>query len=363
MKKGKFIITALILTAVTGCGGNGDATNDAAEDSDSLMARQDYSIEKNQVTVEKLEYRTFHKQLICNGRVEAAEKSKLAFTASGIIEKINVREGEQVARGAVLASLDKTQLKEQYESALLSFEKAKMSLSDRLLDYGYTLADTATMPADIKRIIYINTGFTESEISLRRAKRDFENADLRAPFAGKVASITGKEHEQSGAFCTLIADRTLNVTFSILETEYKFIKVGQTVRISPFIDESIILNGTVTSINPSVDQNGQIQVTARIPNNGKLLDGMNVRITVENDVPHQLVVSKSAVLVRDNQEVLFRYIDGKSVWTYINVLMSNSTEHVIEANTERGGDLNAGDLIIVSGNLNLGDDTAVELIE
>lgn len=362
MNTPKLIIAALALLAVAGCkNGRNNAEENEVEQTEA--APQDYSSEKNQVTVEELKYRTFHKQLICNGRVEAAEKSRLSFTANGTLAQIYVREGQQVSQGFVLASLDKTQLKEQFESAKLTFEKAKMTLADRLLDYGYTLADTATMPADVKRTIYINTGFIDSEMAYRRAQRDYENADLRAPFSGKVANITAKTHEPGGAFCTLIADQTLDVNFSVLETEYKFVRTGQTIRIAPFIDEDNVLSGTITSINPTVDQNGQIQVRAKVTNNGTLLDGMNVRIIVENEVPNQLVVSKNAVLIRDDMEVLFRYIDGKSAWTYVHVLMSNSTEHVVEANKDRGAELNAGDLIIVTGNLNLGDDTPVELIE
>ena len=363
MRISGLVIAALTVMAVTGCkdkSGNNDSTlNEEAEGTE----RQDYSAEKNIVKVEKLEYRTFHKQLICNGRVEASEKSKLQFAANGTIAAICVREGQHVSKGEVIASLDKVQLKEQFESASLAFEKAKLSLADRLLDYGYNLNDTATIPADVKRTIYINTGFTDSEMAYNRARRDFENADLKAPFSGKIASITGILHEQGGAFCTLIADQTLNVHFSILETEYKLVKVGQAIQISPFVDEEKVIRGSVTSVNPTVDQNGQIQVTAKVANDGSLLDGMNVRIIVENDVPHQLVVSKNAVLIRDNKEVLFRYVDGKSVWTYVHVLMSNSTEHVVEANTDRGAELNPGDLIIVSGNLNLGDETSVELAE
>ncbi len=355
------MLAALTVMAAAGCKEKSDGN---AESEDMAgMARQNYSVEKNQVTVQKLEYRTFHKQLICNGRVQAAEKSKISFQANGTVAKINVREGQAVSKGQILASLDKTQLREQYESAKLAFEKAKMTLSDRLLDYGYTIADTANIPADVRRAIYINTGFSDSEMAYRRASRDYGNSDLKAPFAGKIASITAKEYEPSGAFCTLIADQTLDVIFSILETEYKFVRVGQAITITPFVDEDIALNGTITSINPTVEQNGQIQVMAKVRNNGSLLDGMNVRIIVENDLPHQLVVNKSAVLIRDNQEVLFRFIDGKSVWTYVNIVMSNSTEHVVAPNTDRGGDLNPGDLIIVSGNLNLGDDTPVELLE
>ena len=108
-------------------------------------------------------------------------------------------------------------------------------------------------------------------------------------------------------------------------------------------------------------KNGQIAVTAQVPGADELMDGMNVRITVENSVPNQMVVPKSAVVIRDNMEVLFR-IDpetGHSLWTYVNVLMSNTTEHVVEANKDRGAELNVGDRIITSGNLNLGDDAEV----
>ena len=131
--------------------------------------------------------------------------------------------------------------------------------------------------------------------------------------------------------------------------------------VSPFVNSDVVLKGSILSINPTVDQNGQIQVTAQVPGSIELMDGMNVRITVENSVPDQLVVPKSAVVIRDNMEVLFR-IDpntGHSLWTYVNVLMSNTTEHVVEPNKDRGAELNVGDKIITSGNLNLGDDAEV----
>ena len=135
----------------------------------------------------------------------------------------------------------------------------------------------------------------------------------------------------------------------------------QQVLVSPFVDNDVELKGSIISINPTVDQNGQIAVTAQVPGSDDLMDGMNVRITVENSIPDQLVVPKSAVVIRDNMDVLFRYKDGKSLWTYVNVLMSNTTEHVVEANKDRGADLELGDLIITSGNLNLGDEAPVVL--
>jgi hypothetical protein len=43
--------------------------------------------------------------------------------------------------------------------------------------------------------------------------------------------------------------------------------------------------------------------------------------------------------------------------------MSNTEYHVIEANSDRGASIEVGDLIVTSGNLNLGDDTPIEIAE
>lgn len=355
---------ALVAGLVCGCK-NKNKDKEETEDT-TEMARGSFKADKNIVTVEPLQLKTFNKQLICNGKLEAQSKVTIQFEAQGKIDKINVRDGQKVQKGQIMASLDKEQPRRQLEQARLAFDKAEMNLADRLLDYGYALADTAKIPADQKRVIYINTGFIDAKMALENAERTFKQCDLKAPFSGKVASVRGRQYEQSSQFCTLIDDSRYLVRFSVLETEYGFVHVGQQVLVSPFVNSDVVMKGKIISINPTVDQNGQIAVTAEVPGADELMDGMNVRITVENSVPNQMVVPKSAVVIRDNMEVLFR-IDpttgNTSLWTYVNVIMSNTNEHVVEPNKDRGADLNIGDLIITSGNLNLGDAAEVVIQE
>ena len=95
----------------------------------------------------------------------------------------------------------------------------------------------------------------------------------------------------------------------------------------------------------------------------RMVAKMNVKITVERTVPDMLVVPKSAVLIRDNKEVLFRYSAGKSVWTYVDILMSNTESHAVTANVDRGAELFPGDTVIISGNLNIADGSSVVIKE
>ena len=115
-------------------------------------------------------------------------------------------------------------------------------------------------------------------------------------------------------------------------------------------------------MNPLIDKNGQVAVRARIAGAAGLVDGMHVRVIVQRSVPGQLVVPKSAVVIRDNLDVLFTYTDdGKAHWTYVNILASNADSHVVIANVARGARLEEGDRVIVSGNLNLADESEVVL--
>ena len=179
-----------------------------------------------------------------------------------------------------------------------------------------------------------------------------------------MADVELKEYERvSGVFCTLLDDSRLSVRFTVLESEYGFLSVGQEVSVSPYADLRKEIKGKITAINPTIDAHGQVQVDATIVNDGSLTDGMNVKVFVRKAVPDQVVVPKSAVVIRDNLEVLFRYENGKARWTYVHTSLANNKEYVVEANKERGAELNVGDIIITSGNLNLADGSEVNIIK
>ncbi len=348
---------AILLCTAAGC------REKTKEREDSNLARQVFAAQTNQVEVMTLASRDFHKQVISNGRLEARRKAVLSFAVAGRIASVNVADGQRVERAEVLATLDTEDTALALERARLAYEKAELDLADRLLDFDYTPdADTALIPDATMRIIYLRSGYLDSKHALEAARLARERSTLTAPFAGKVADVKGKAWEQTaGEFCTVIDDASFNVRFSVLETEIGFLRTGRPVKVYSFNDPENVVTGQITAINPTVDEGGQIQVTAQIPGNGKMIDGMNVRVMAEDIVPGQLVVPKSAVVIRDGLEVLFRYVDGKSVWTYVHTTASNSTEYVVAPNTDRGADLNVGDVVITSGNFNLGGGTDVEI--
>lgn len=347
------VLAALAVLSLAAC--KGPRAEDPADGSKLV-----YTPEVNEVEVITLKRQTFPMQLVANGKLAAAQRSALYFRESGQIIDIPVQNGSSVARGAVLARLDDSEQRSALETARIDLARTRLEYLDVLAGLGYAVADTASVSAEVRELAGIRSGYTAARNAYARAQRALEGTVLRAPFGGKVADLNLKKWDRTGSepFCTLIADGTYDVTFSALESEYGFLERGQSVRVAPFGSDRTV-SGRIRSINPTIDRNGQIAVTASIPGGAGLLDGMNVKVTVDRNLPAQLVVPKSAVVIRDGLEVLFRHRDGKAEWVYVHTLRANSEAYAVTANTDRGATLEEGDEVIISGNLNLADGSRV----
>lgn len=89
---------------------------------------------------------------------------------------------------------------------------------------------------------------------------------------------------------------------------------------------------------------------------------MNVKVFIQKDIPDQFVVPKAAVVLRDNQEVLFTVKKGKAYWTYIQTTLENSKEYAVIPHPDKSSaSLKVGDTIIVSNNLNLAHDSEIAI--
>ncbi|HJB84267.1 MAG TPA: efflux RND transporter periplasmic adaptor subunit [Candidatus Alistipes merdigallinarum] len=345
----------LLVGMVAGCGG---AKEKEKEGSDA--AKIVYVEEQNLVDTVVLRMQPFNKQIVGNGKLRAVTKSVLHFNGTGEIVDIRFKNGESVRKGEVIAQLDSTTAYLNLKQAQLTLDKSKIDRMDALIGFGYS--DTTNIPEEHRKVADIRSGYASAVNNLKQAEIALANTTLIAPFGGKIANLQSKVYEQpQGEFCTLIDDRVFDVDFNLLESEIGFVRKGQRVKVAVFNAPDHYFDGEVTQINPLVDDKGQINVRAQVNNaTGELLEGMNVSVLVENMISDQLVVPKSAVVIRDNQEVLFRMSpEGRSIWTYVHVLMSNSDSHVVAANTDKGAELNVGDVIITSGNLNLADNSEV----
>jgi len=317
--------------------------------------------EKNRVETTVIQREDFTREIISNGKLAAIQKAELYFENEGIIENVPVKNGQPVSKGTTLATLQNNDYRFAFEKARVSLESAGIEKTDDLLSMGYKDAEEKDIPAEHLRIANIRSGYNQAKLDFEEAQRTLENATLKAPFAGKVEGVKQKPFEKANLaepFCTLINDARFTIEFPLLETEISEVENGQQVTVTP-VAGAKPTTGSITEINPRIDENGLVWLKAEVSNPGGYLEGMNVKVSIKKTVPNQLVVPKQAVVLRQNREVLFRYTRNIAYWTYVNVLDENESQYSVEA--AEGATLEPGDTVIISNNLNLAHESEVEI--
>lgn len=330
----------------------------------SEAEKRQYTEQQNPVDTIILQKGTFRKELVNNGKLVALRKSELQFRVGEQLETLNLRNGDAVKAGQVIARLTLFTYRQQLANAQIQLKRNRLEMQNVLIGQGYNTMDSTAIPPHIYEMATIKSGYAEAVQSMKTALFNLESTRLVAPFSGKLANITQKQYDRVNAgttFCTLIDDSEFEAEFRIVESEANDIQLGSEVQLIPFSDQTVY-KGRISEINPVIDANGLILVKALVKNPSRLKDGMNVKVLVEKEIPNQLVVPKSAVLLRDNQEVLFKCThDTIAFWTYIQTTGENTTSYSVIAHPDKGATLEPGDTIIISGNLNLAHESRVDV--
>lgn len=336
--------------------------------SNRVQGSYDNKVEKvilneNIVTTVELNRSDFNKELICNGKLKALYKSDLFFNTAGKLQEIFVKNGTRVTQGDTIASLFNTEIIRELELAQSDLVKSKLNLDDVLIGLGFNPSDILSISEDKLKLAEIKSGYSESLSRYNHTIDRLSDCHIIAPFDGLIANVEHQKYEQiNDQFCTLINDSEFEVKFEVMESEYADIKISQEVDIYTFTDNENKIKGYINEINPIVDKSGLIRVTALIENSGQIIDGMNVSVVVKNTISEQFVVPKSAVLLRDNKYVLFKVVNHKAFWTYVDVVDENSDSYVVVPNLKKSSaSLNVGDSIIVTGNLNLAHESKITI--
>lgn len=121
------------------------------------------------------------------GSVEAARSEDLSFSSAGAVTAVNVKAGQTVTAGQVLAEIDSSELQADLSEAEAALAQAEAKLADDT-DAG---ASSTQLNAD-------RTSVKTAEDRVAGAKKAIEAAKLVAPFDGTVAQVNITVGEELG---------------------------------------------------------------------------------------------------------------------------------------------------------------------
>ncbi len=259
------------------------------------------------------------------------EEGVVLAKASGDVLKVNVKEGDIVAKDAILITLDSTTLQDQIASAKNSLRR--------------------------------------SEISLESSQDALDGYVINSPIGGTVIEKNYKEGDTVSAgnpLCTIFDLSYLSMTLYIDELDISQISVGQPVTITAEAVDGKIYSGVVKKVNINGVTNGgttTYPVTIQIDEIDGLLPGMNVdaEIVIKSSknvlaVPVAAVVRGNKVLVKTSDEVETNATKSNGVPLDSTVDQAPNGYKYIEVTTG----ISDTDYIEILSGLKEGDEVAIE---
>lgn len=319
------------------------------------------------VTVAVAKSADWNKRIKAIGTLFASQGVDISSEIQGIVTSINFDSGEEVKTGKLLIQLDSRSEIASLESAKAQYE-ADYSQYKRLIKLKDK--EFVTINALDEQVALV--GIAKSQIGIAEAA--LSKKSIGAPFAGKlgIRQIDLGEYIAPGiSIVTLQSIDQLLLDFTLPESNFRDLEVGQSVsfKVRSYPDRKF--SGTVTAWNPLLDENTRnVSIRAEVDNKERqLAPGMFAEIEVESS-------EKLAVLTVP-ETAIFYNIYGEAVYVLEKPEASDSDPdpgYILAARKVRvayrvGGvagvseGLKAGDQVVTSGQLKLFPSLKVAIVD
>ncbi|WBA80400.1 efflux RND transporter periplasmic adaptor subunit [Endozoicomonas sp. GU-1] len=303
------------------------------------------------------------------GKVTATEEAEISFRIPGQIDKVEVKQGDDVTEGQVLAYLDDRDIRNElqdrqanYELAKAEFERASSLLEKRVI--SQSSYDTAS--ARLK----------SAEAALKLSRDKLAYTTLTAPFSGRVAQTLAEAHQQVQAqqpVLILQSSDRLDISIQVPESIVSHVNANAvnngyqpiaTFPGAPGKEFPVNYKEHATRVTPGT-QSYEVIFTRMAPTNMNILPGMTATVIIDlarvidtRGQPGYVLVPISAVSKTDtdNKTVVWLFDQATSQVAPVEV----TTGRITEAGIQVLSGLNTGDQIVTAGLSQLYDGMTVK---
>lgn len=283
-----------------------------------------------------------------SGIFEPNKETKISAEIQGKINDVLVDVGSAVHKGQPLIKLDNSLLKLQLQTIKVQIDGLEADLK------RYTILAKADAIQGIQ--------LEKAELGLRSAKvqratllEQISKTTIKAPFNGIVTAKLSEE----GAFAApgvpllQITDiAKLKFTVNIPENDLHNFQINQSYPITADAYTGIFLSGKTTMIGSKANTGNSFPVQFALNNTAALeiKSGMFGKVILKKSTPEErIVISSAAIMGTAQQPQVYLVKNDKAILQ--NITISNK----IQDKTIVSGGLNAGDVIVTNGFINLYD--------
>ena len=143
------------------------------------------------VTMAEIKQEILSRPIVASGLISSTDEARLSFKIGGVIEQIFVKEGQNVAKGQLLATLNQTEIAAQVSQAKEGVQKSERDLKR----IGNLYRDSVATHEQFQNV---NTALAVAKENLQIAQFNQQYAQIKAPIAGKILRKIMNEGEVTG---------------------------------------------------------------------------------------------------------------------------------------------------------------------
>lgn len=200
-----------------------------------------------------------------SGTAQTDKIINMSFRNSGIITQFDIKLGQKVRKGQLLAKLDNVQSRLSYEQAVTQLNSAESQMNTAKLAFNRVRSLYEKGSASLSDFESAKNAFKTAQSSYQSAKRgtaiqkeQVSYGYLYAPEDGIVSAVASEKDENIAPgqiVATLNAGTTMEITVGIPESVINGIKQGMEVDVDFSSLPNKKFKAKVTEVSPSVDFN------------------------------------------------------------------------------------------------------------
>jgi multidrug efflux system membrane fusion protein len=300
------------------------------------------------------------------GAVEPIRATAVRSQVTGTLQKIAIKEGQDVKAGDLLFEIDARPFVNAVKSAEADLQKAVVQLETaraQVNRYRGLTADQMVSKEQFEKLSdtarALEAEVVADEAKLATARLNVDYCSIRAPIAGRTGNLTVHEgdlvrtNEAGGLLVNINQISPIYVTFGVpqqyLGTLARYRASGDLkVKVTPPGTDEKPEEGTLTFMDNTVDQaTGTLKLKAVFPNAAqRLWPGQFGRVSVTLATPEVLVVPTSAVQTSQTGQHVYVIKEDKTA--ELRVITAERT-HENETVIAKG--LAEGETIVTDGQL------------
>ncbi|MCR9132348.1 MAG: efflux RND transporter periplasmic adaptor subunit [bacterium] len=346
-KLGTFLTAAALSIASLSACSNGENNENMNDDADSTLVIPVEVMDVSRGTISAYYSNT--------ATLEAVEEANIVSKVRGIIQEINVEEGDEVRAGQVIAKIEDDQYR-------IEAERAKATLDRMFNDFqrNKELFDKQLISAEV----YENSRFEyeAQKSAYELAQLNYQHTSIKSPITGVISERMVKKGNMIGIDQQVFRVTDFDPIQAILyvpEHERSKIRKGQRAELLADAIPGTLFTGKVERISPTIDPTtGTFKVTIYMDQNQDFLrPGMFGRVKIVYDTRENTkMIPKAAIISEDETQSVFVIKDSLAFRKNIRTGYINGT------NIEVIDGLEDGEMVVTTGQGSLTDSTKVNIV-